>query len=73
MLPLKHKAAPASDDLMVDPLPDVARDCQMSIATLRREIRAGRGPKLTWLSPRRNGVQRRHRREWLDARTETAA
>jgi hypothetical protein len=59
-----------SDDYIVDPLAVVAEEASMSIATLRREIAAGRGPVLTWLSQRRCGVQRRHRRAWLDERTE---
>jgi hypothetical protein len=62
-----------TDDLIVDPLPVVAAECQMSIATLRREIARGRGPTVTHLSERRQGVQRRHRRQWLDARSTTAA
>jgi hypothetical protein len=70
-----HSAAvgPAADDLIVDPLRVVAAECRMSIATLRREIAAGRGPIITWLSQRRCGVQRRHRRAWLDARTTNVA
>jgi hypothetical protein len=63
----------AGDDLVVDPLRVVATECRMSLATLRREIAAGRGPKVTQLSARRFGVQRRHRREWLDARTTNVA
>jgi hypothetical protein len=58
-----------SDDYIVDPLPIVADESNVSLATLRREIRAGRGPVLTWLSQRRCGVQRRHRRAWLDSRS----
>jgi hypothetical protein len=57
------------DDDVVDPLATVARDLNISLATLRREIRAGRGPVLTWLSQRRCGVRRRHKRAWLDARS----
>ncbi len=40
----------------------------VSVATLRREIKAGRGPRVTWLSMRRCGIRVRHLREWLDAR-----
>ena len=57
------------DDDIVDPFPKVAQDCSMSEATLQREIKAGRGPIVTWLSPRRRGVRRKHRRQWLDARS----
>ena len=58
-----------NDDFIVDPLPIVADEANVSLATLRREIKAGRGPVLTWLSERRCGVQRRHRRAWLDSRS----
>jgi hypothetical protein len=61
------------DDYIVDPFPVVADDCGLSLATFKREIKAGRGPKITQLSARRFGVQRRHRREWLDARTTNVA
>jgi hypothetical protein len=64
---------PAVDDLVVDPIPVVAADCRMSVRTLRAEIARGTGPKVTKLSPRREGIQRRHRREWLDQRAEPAA
>ena len=67
-------APPAAvDDLVVDPLPVVAQDCRISLRTLRDEIAAGRGPKVTQLSPRRFGVQRRHRRQWLDQRSSSTA
>jgi hypothetical protein len=72
----RKRGAPlaAVDDLVVDPLSVVAQDCSMSVRTLRDEIARGRGPKVTQLSPRRFGIQRRHRREWLDQRSaETTA
>jgi predicted DNA-binding transcriptional regulator AlpA len=40
----------------------------ISIATLRRLIKAGKGPTVTWLSARRCGVRLKHGRAWLDAR-----
>jgi hypothetical protein len=58
-----------NDDYFVDDLATVARESGIALVTLRREIWAGRGPPVTWLSPRRMGVQRRHRREWLEARS----
>jgi hypothetical protein len=70
---MKPKYLIGDGDYVVDPLPVVARESGVSLATLRREIKAGRGPTLTWLSQRRCGVQRRHRREWLDQRSNTAA
>jgi predicted DNA-binding transcriptional regulator AlpA len=40
----------------------------ISIATLRRLIRAGEGPMTTRLSARRVGVRDDHGRQWQDAR-----
>jgi predicted DNA-binding transcriptional regulator AlpA len=40
----------------------------ISIATLRRLIRAGEGPTTTRLSARRVGVRDDHGRQWQDAR-----
>jgi hypothetical protein len=37
------------------------------MATLRRRIADGTGPKITKISARRIGVRGRHYREWLDA------
>jgi hypothetical protein len=67
----KAKGPARADDLVCDPLDVVAEECGFSLSTLRREIAAGRGPKITFLSERRQAVQRRHRREWLDAKTST--
>ena len=41
--------------------------------TLRRMIRAGTGPKVIKLSPRRLGIRDSAWREWLAARETTAA
>ena len=65
----------------VDPLADdrvlaLAAFCEVagiSIATLRRLIKTGDGPRVTWLSARRCGVRVRHGREWLDGRATGAA
>jgi predicted DNA-binding transcriptional regulator AlpA len=40
----------------------------ISLATLRRLIRAGDGPQLTRISERRVGIRGRHGTAWLDAR-----
>jgi hypothetical protein len=40
----------------------------ISPATGRREIAAGRGPVITHLSPRRLGIRGRHNRAWQDGR-----
>jgi len=58
-----------NDDLIVDPLPVVAHETGLSLSSLRRAIATGRGPIVTHLSLRRRGVQRRHRRAWLDSLT----
>jgi hypothetical protein len=42
------------------------------LATLRRLIRAGIGPQMTMLSPRRVGIRGRHGSAWLDSRTTPA-
>jgi predicted DNA-binding transcriptional regulator AlpA len=47
-----------------------ARSCGISVATLRRRVAAGTGPKRIQLSDRRIGYKPRHLREWLDANTE---
>ena len=38
----------------------------ISPATGRRLIAAGKGPTVTWLSERRMGIRERHHLEWLD-------
>ena len=47
---------------------EAADVCGFSIATLRRLIDRGDGPKMTQLSPRRLGFRESHLTEWLDAR-----
>jgi hypothetical protein len=63
----------ATDGYVVDDLATVARECGISLVTLRRAIWGGHGPIVTRLSPRRLGVQRRHRRAWLEAQSTEAA
>jgi hypothetical protein len=44
----------------------------ISVATLRRLIRSGCGPRVTWMSARRGGIRGRHASEWLDSRASAA-
>jgi hypothetical protein len=60
--------APA-DDLRVTPFPEWCSQKGFSISTGRRLVANGDGPRITYLSARRIGVQVRHDREWLDGRT----
>jgi hypothetical protein len=58
-----------ADDYVVDPLSVVAKESNLSLPTFRRLVASGKGPIVTRLSPGRLGVQRRHRRAWLDGLT----
>jgi hypothetical protein len=49
-------------------LREVAARNGLSIDTLKREIRAGRGPKVTQASLRRQVIQDVHEEEWLASR-----
>lgn len=57
------------DDLRVTPFPEWCKAKGFSYSTGRRLLDSGEGPKITKLSARLLGVQRRHDREWLDRRT----
>jgi len=57
-----------ADDRVVS-LPETARAAGISIATLRRRIADGSGPRLVRVSERRVGVRIRDLKAWLDART----
>ena len=59
-------------DLVVKPVIEWCRIAGFSEATGRREIAAGR-ITVTRLSARRQGIQGRHHREWLDRRTVPAS
>jgi predicted DNA-binding transcriptional regulator AlpA len=66
----EHHSIPSTEDNdRVMSLPEFARDCGLSLATVRRRIADGTGPRIVRLSPRRVGVRVRDRRHWLDART----
>jgi predicted DNA-binding transcriptional regulator AlpA len=76
MPPLKEKVMSSSpslpstnDDDVVEPLPEACRRIGVSYSTLRRLIAAGEGPPVVRLSQRRLGILRRHRREWLAAKS----
>ena len=55
-----------ADDRVIS-LKECAQNAGVSLATLRREIAQGRGPRLTRLSPGRVGVRISHHRDWLDS------
>jgi predicted DNA-binding transcriptional regulator AlpA len=58
-------APPVEDRVMT--IPEVAAAANLSIATLRRRIAAGEGPRIVRLSMRRRGVRLGDYRRWLDA------
>ncbi|MCS6780739.1 MAG: helix-turn-helix domain-containing protein [Geminicoccaceae bacterium] len=60
-------------DQQVIDLATAARMVGISHVTLRREIAAGRGPKIVRPSPRRVGVRVADLRAWLEARSSSAA
>jgi hypothetical protein len=59
------------DDLCVTPFPEWCEAKGFSYSTGRRLLQSGQGPKITKLTARLLGVQRRHDREWLDRRTKS--
>jgi predicted DNA-binding transcriptional regulator AlpA len=46
--------------------PETAEICGISLATLRRRIKDGTGPRVTSMSERRKGVTDRDRNAWLE-------
>src|SRR5262249_50720616 len=62
-----HERFQALVDDRVMSLLEFSEVAGVSIATLRRLIKAGGGPPVTWVSSRRCGIRVRHGREWLDA------
>jgi predicted DNA-binding transcriptional regulator AlpA len=64
--PEKENALTVDFDDRIFPLSEIADASNLSIATLRRRIADGTGPKVTQTSERRIGVRGRHYREWLD-------
>jgi hypothetical protein len=63
------KDPPSDDDLYVTPFKKWCAQKGISYSTGRRLLASGQGPRITRLTARHFGVQRRHDREWLDART----
>jgi len=39
----------------------------ISLSTGKRRVKAGKGPRITWMAPHRKGVRVSHHHEWLDA------
>ncbi len=62
----------SADDLAFITLNEYALRRGVSMATVKREIRKGQGPKLTQLSPRRVGIRLDHYREDCDRRVRQA-
>jgi hypothetical protein len=57
----------------VSPFDEWCKRIGVSLATGRRLLASGKGPKVTRLSERRIGIRERHHRAWLDAHVEAAA
>lgn len=47
--------------------------CGFSVATGRRLLKSGRGPVVTRLSDRRQGITVRNHHRWIEARSNAAA
>lgn len=63
-----EQVSPFPVDDRVLPLDQVAEGAGISTITLRRLVKDGRGPTVTWMSARRCGVRIKHLRQWLDGR-----
>ena len=62
----------SSNNDCVNSFAECAHRAGVSLATWRRIIERGEGPKIVELSLRRRGVRESHFVEWLDARTRGA-
>lgn len=58
----------STDAQRVVDLRTASRDANLSLSTMRRLIRAGQGPRILRLSPRRLGVWRADLDGWLSDR-----
>ncbi len=58
--------ATATQPNRVRSFPETAEICGISLATLLRRIKAGKGPRVTAMSERRKGVSDRDRDAWLE-------
>jgi predicted DNA-binding transcriptional regulator AlpA len=67
------KRAVVSTDDMVMTLAEFAMAAGISIATVRRRIADGTGPRIVHLSARRIGVRVRDYRAWLDQQSRASA
>jgi predicted DNA-binding transcriptional regulator AlpA len=69
-LPVELASAPIippEDRVMT--IPECAAAANVSLATMRRRIAAGEGPRIVRLSSRRIGVRVSDYRRWLDTRS----
>jgi hypothetical protein len=57
------------DEDQVETIDEFSKSVGLHPVTVRRLIKRGEGPTITWMSARRMGVRVRHKREWLDSRT----
>ena len=64
----QYSEDPRSGPKQIRSLREFAAEIGVSVATLRRLIAAGDGPRITHISARRTGVRNDHGQEWLDAR-----
>jgi predicted DNA-binding transcriptional regulator AlpA len=69
----KDTAATATPLNRVRSYPETAEIAGISLATFRRLLKAGKGPRVTALSEKRRGVSDRDREAWLEARAQSTA
>jgi predicted DNA-binding transcriptional regulator AlpA len=68
-VPQRARGPPESGKLdRVRSLREFAAHVGISFKTLKRLLQAGKGPRLTQLSPNRVGVRDSHGQEWLEER-----
>ena len=70
--PLKQTTANIDPDDRVITLNEAAQVSCLSIATLRRRLAEGAGPRIVRMSERRVGVRVRDLRAWIEANTSPA-
>ena len=70
---MPNQAVQDMGDRRIMTLDEFAKQVGISLPTLRRLIATQRGPVITRLSERRIGIQIRHGKAWLDARTNKAS
>jgi predicted DNA-binding transcriptional regulator AlpA len=59
-------AATSTQPNRVRSFAETAEICGISLATLRRRIASGKGPRVTAMSERRKGISDRDREAWLE-------